>query len=252
MNRVLRFISTIVSIIVLSLMFVLYVYNTSISPNNVLRVMDKIDYYDMVYDNILDEFDNGIINVSLKEDIKSYYSIDVLRNDILDLVKGNTADHSEQFKEIVSKYTKDKDIVNNYIVNINKVIDKNIFITNEYILINKTYISINDMLFIEFILFIVMIGILFVNYILFRDIGYIKDVIISFSLLMIIPKIFIYLSGIFNNFYYNNEYYSKLLLNIVSNIENRLFMIGLIGLIIVIFYKISKKSEKMFAFFKKM
>ena len=106
--------------------------------------------------------------------------------------------------------------------------------TSEYQKLNKIYLNIYDCLFITIIYIIIMFTFIFINYLLIKKLGFIKELILSSSILLCLPKLLITFSDIINNFTYGNKYFSELIHFFINTYCNKLFMISIVGISTII------------------
>lgn len=220
---------------VLTVLFIFFIeIEIEIRPNNIITNLENINYYQKAYSNILQEFDNIIVNSELKEEIINYYTFDDNKKDINLIVRGNNIDHYYEIKEIVSKYSKDEKVINKYSKEINELINKNIFMVDEYHVLNKFYLNIYDCLYIIIIFVIIQMFLIIINYFLSKNFSFIKVILLSSSILIGLPKLFINFSGIINNFTYGNKYFSELIIFLINNFINELFIYSVAGITFVV------------------
>ena len=222
-------------IFVLTILFIFFIeFEIEIRPNNIITNLEKINYYQKAYSNILQEFDYVIVNNELKDEIINYYTFDNSKKDINLIVRGNNIDHYYEIKEIVSKYSKDEKVIYKYSKEINDLINKNIFMIDEYHTLNKFYLNIFDCIYIIIIFIIIQMILIIINYFLSKNFSFIKIILLSSSIFIGLPKLFINLSGIINNFTYGNKYFSELLIFGINNYINELFIYSIAGIVFVI------------------
>lgn len=220
---------------VLTILFIFFIeFEIEIRPNNIITNLEKINYYQKAYSNILQEFDYVIVNNELKDEIINYYTFDNNIKDINLIVRGNNIDHYYEIKEIVSKYSKDEKVIYKYSKEINDLINKNIFMIDEYHNLNKFYLNIFDCIYIIIIFIIIQMILIIINYFLSKNFSFIKVILLSSSIFIGLPKLFINLSGIINNFTYGNKYFSELLIFGINNFINELFIYSIAGIVFVI------------------
>lgn len=226
-----------ISFIIMTLLIILTIftiYQKEITTNKLIKNLNKINYYQKAYSNILKEFEEYIINTELKEDIINYYTQEQTKTDIIDIINGKEINHYENLKTIIEKHTNDNNIIEEYTTQINNKIINNLFMTKEYKILTKTRLNTNDTLFINFIIIIIITILLFINYIITKQTN-IQVSILSLGLFITLPKIFLIITNILNNFIYINTYFSELILLIINNIVNTLFILGLFISIITIY-----------------
>lgn len=234
MKKILVHINTFI-MFVLTIIFILFIeFQIELRPNNIITNLEKLNYYQKAYSNVLQNLDDIIVNNKLKEELIEYYSIDILKKDVNLIVRGNKINHYDEIKTIVSKYSKDKKTIEKYSKDVNSIIDNNIFMTSEYQKLNKIYLNMYDCLFITIIYIIIMFTFIFINYLLIKKLEFIKELILSSSILLCLPKLLITFSGIINNFTYGNKYFSELITTFISTYFNNLFMLSIVGITIVL------------------
>lgn len=234
MKKIINYIITFIIMILLIILTTFIIYQKEISTNKFIKNLNKINYYQKSYSNILKEIDEYIINIDLKNDIINYYTQDKAKQDTINIINNKNIDHYDNLKEIISKHTKDDNIINEYANQINTKIINNLFMNDEYNYLTKTRLNTNDTLFIIFIIIIIITILLFTNYIITKKID-IQTPIFSLGLFLLIPKLFLITTNILNNFMYTNTYFSELILLIINNIVNTLFIFGLFITIIIIY-----------------
>lgn len=239
MKKIINHIITFIIMVLLIILSIFIVYQKEISINKISKDLDKINYYQKSYSNILKEIDEYIINIELKDDIINYYTQDKAKTDIIDIINGKEINYYDNLKEIVKKHSNEDNIINDYTTQINKKIINNLFMNEEYKLLSKTRLNTNDTIFIIFIIIILITILLFINYIISKKILF-ESAILSLGLFITIPKVFLILTNILDNFIYTNIYFSELILLIINNIVNILFILGLFISTITIYlnYKI--------------
>ena len=142
MKKILVHINTFI-MFVLTIIFILFIeFQIELRPNNIITNLEKLNYYQKAYSNVLQNLDDIIVNNKLKEELIEYYSIDILKKDVNLIVRGNKINHYDEIKTIVSKYSKDQKTIEKYSKDVNSIIDNNIFMTSEYQKLNKIYLII--------------------------------------------------------------------------------------------------------------
>ena len=132
MKKILVHINTFI-MFVLTIIFILFIeFQIELRPNNIITNLEKLNYYQKAYSNVLQNLDDIIVNDKLKEELIEYYSIDILKKDVNLIVRGNKINHYDEIKTIVSKYSKDQKTIEKYSKDVNSIIDNNIFMTSEY------------------------------------------------------------------------------------------------------------------------
>lgn len=237
MKKITKSIITMITMILFTILITFTIYEIQIKPNKIQKDMAKINYYQKAYSNILKEMDEYIINIDLKEDILKYYTIEQAKEDINKILNHETITNYDKITEIVKRHTSEDEIIESYSKEINNKITNNLFMIDEYNLLNKTNLKTNDTIFIIFIIIIVIVINFFLNYILTKDISFIITSILSSSFMIMIPKLFLFLTNILKDFMYTNTYFSELLLYIINQSVNLLFAIGLFISILIIYLK---------------
>ena len=114
MKKILVHINTFI-MFVLTIIFILFIeFQIELRPNNIITNLEKLNYYQKAYSNILQNLDDIIVNNKLKEELIEYYSIDILKKDVNLIVRGNKINHYDEIKTIVSKYSKDQKTIEKY------------------------------------------------------------------------------------------------------------------------------------------
>lgn len=230
MKKIIVYINTFIMFL-LTIIFILFIeLQIELRPNNIITNLEKINYYQKAYSNVLQNLDDIIVNDKLKEELIQFYSIDILKKDVNLIVRGNKINHYDEIKTIVSKYSKDKKAIEKYSKDVNSIIDNNIFMTSEYKKLNKIYFNIYDCLFATIIFIIIQFIFLIINYLLIKKLYFIKEIILSTSIILILPKLLLMTSNILNNFTYGNKYFSELIVFFINTYCNKLFMISIVGI----------------------
>ena len=93
MKKILVHINTFI-MFVLTIIFILFIeFQIELRPNNIITNLEKLNYYQRAYSNILQNLDDIIVNNKLKEELIDYYSIDILKKDVNLIVRGNKINH---------------------------------------------------------------------------------------------------------------------------------------------------------------
>ena len=229
----------------LSFLTLFIVVQISLNNNNVLGIIKKINYYDLVQENILNKIDELVINREVSDSYKEYFSIEIIKKDINNILnKEDIISHYDNLYEIISEYSNDDTIREKYSSEIDSIYKKNIFPIKEYNLINKIKLEGDKTLFICLIVIILILFVSSLLYIINKNFKYYKISIFSTSLILILPLTLVRVLKIFNNFLYTNEYYTNFILGIINNIISNLFLIGIIILILyLIIYLIKCKNR---------
>lgn len=237
MKKLIMYINTFIMFFILICYIFLIYFEINLRPNNIIKQLDSINYYQKAYSNVLKNFDDIIVNNDLKEELMEFYNLEYVKKDVNLIVRGNSVNHYDQIKNIVSKYSKDDKIIDKYSNDINSIINNNIFMVNDYHELNKVYINIYDCLFITIIFILIEFIFIAINYFLVKGLYFIKILLLSSSIFVSIPKLFISISGIFNNFVYGNKYFSELIITFINNYCNDLFILSIVGVTFIICLK---------------
>ena len=243
-NHVLAFILMILLIFISTFISI----KIAFSSKNVIRVLENSEYYEKSYSNIHKEIDNYVINDELNDLYKKHITKDLIEKDINSIIsnfyskKESNINRYDEFYQIFIKYNKDKDMGKTYASEINDIYTKNIFPTSEFNLLNKFYFGSLDLLF---VLIISTVAVLFISTILAftsKKYKYHLYSLSGYSIFIIIVNILIKI--LFRNFMYTNEYFTKFLLSIVSNIFTYQLAIAIIIILGILILKKLKKVKE--------
>ena len=237
-----RFISNILSFILMSLVIVFILFNIlefSIKKNTTIRYFNNSNYYNDVYICISNKLKDYILIDELSNDIVNILNINTIKKDIIDLFNNREINHDEDIKNIIMNYTEEVEIVDNYLVNINNIYKNNLFLINEFNMIYKLYLGIYYILFIDIILITLICSITVILYLINNNFNYHKISILSVSIFLIL--IFIIIKLIFSKFYYINNYYTYYIKHIL-NIN--LYMYVFISLILIVIFTINSVNNR--------
>ncbi len=219
----------------------------SFGEKRVIKNLEKSEYYEKSYSNIINEIDNYIINDEVNTSYKEYITKDLVKEDINTIItnfylkKESKINRYDDFYNIISKYTKDSEIANIYSKDINDIYVNNLFPVSEFNLLNKLYFGSLDLLFglivSILILLFISVALLFIN----KSFKYHRYALSGYSIFIILVNILIKI--IFRNFLYTNEYFTKFLVSLVSHIFSYQLIIAII-LIIIIFITKNKKKNR--------
>lgn len=245
-NHILSFILMIT--ITCLLVFIIFEYNLSLRSIN--KNMYNMNYYNKVYDNVIEKINDFIILEDVQELYKNYLTIDLIKEDITKITK-NIYISSEykisrynEFYKLIYDYCEDEEVSKKYATEINDIYRENLFPAMPFKLIKKLYLK---PIFQALIIFYLVIISLFIGYFLYlfnKSYKYIITSILGTSILIILPNIFIRIFKIFNGFLYTNEYFTKVILNIVYNTFNTLNIIGFFIILFIFMWWITKRFRK--------
>ena len=194
----------------------------SFNSKNVIRVLEKNNYYEESYSKIYKEIDDYVINDELNGLYKKYVTKELVKKDINSIInnfyskKESQINRYDDFYEIFINYNSDSEIAKVYAGEINDIYVRNIFPTSEFNLLNKVYFGSLDFLF---GLIIDIVGILLISAVLAiinKNFKYHTYALSGYSIFVIVISVLIKI--IFRDFMYTNEYFTKFLMGIISNI----------------------------------
>lgn len=228
----------------LSFLVVFIVVECSLSTNNILKILKKVDYYDLSRENIINKIEEVVINHEVSDTYIEYFSNDVIETDILKVLnKNDNISHYDALNSIISEYTSDNVVKEKYANVIDSLYVNNIFPIKEYNLINRISLDFYKTLFISLVLIILIVFLSSFLFIKNRNLKYHKISLISTSMLLLLPFIFINIFNTFDNFIYTNKYYTGFIFGIASDITKKLFIIGIIILTLCFIYNIIKTKS---------
>lgn len=224
------------------IMFIVIQY--SLNTTNILKILKKVDYYDLARENIISKIDEVVINHEVSDAYIDYFSNDLIKYDIVKILnKNDNISHYDNLIGIIDKYTNDNIVKEKYTKIIDSIYINNIFPIKEYNLIDNIKLDANKTLFISLV---IIISIVFLSSLLFiknRNLKYHKISLISTSMLLLLPFIFVNILNIFQNFIYTNKYYTSFIFGIISNITKNLFIIAIIILVLYFIFNIIKTKS---------
>ena len=95
MKKILVHINTFI-MFVLTIIFILFIeFQIEIRPNNIITNLEKLNYYQKAYSNVLQNLDDIIVNNKLKEELQSTYQKIYIQ--------------AEQIKQLEAKYKEDSE-----------------------------------------------------------------------------------------------------------------------------------------------
>lgn len=221
--------------ILLSFLIIFVVFEISLSKKNILNILNGVNYYTLAQKNIFTKIDDEIVNSEISESYKEYFSIEVIKKDINNILNEEyDISHYNDLDKIINEYSNDEKINQKYTTIVDTIYKKNIFPINEYKLISKLKLNTEQVLFVSIILILLIVFIGSAILIFNKNIYFYKVIILSTSILLLIPSILVRMLNIFKHFIYSNTYYTKFILGIINNITNSLFIIGIILLIVLL------------------
>jgi len=209
-----------------------------------------MNYYNRVYDNLIEKLNDFIILEDVQELYKEYLNIDSIKEDITKITKGIYDDMDykisryDDFYKIIYEYSQDEEVSKKYASEINNIYINNLFPTAPFKLINKLYLknNIQFLIILSLAFFSIFIG--YSLYIFNKSYKYIIISILGMSILIILPNIFIKVFKIFNGFIYTNEYFTNVILKIIYNTFNTLNIIGICIILCILTLWLIKKFRK--------
>ena len=234
--------SSIIHVLSFTLMIILTIFTLFISlestltKKSILNNLNKINYYDLAFNNIKEEVSNFVINKEIKNKYLEYFTINMIKSDIKNIINGKSVNRYIDLYNIIDSYTNDISINKRYAKEINDIYTYNLFPTREYNMINKLYL--NNKLFITISVITIIILISVILLILNKDKKFLKTSILSSSILLLCPYLVIKIFNIFDKFVYTNSYFSKFFITLIDNFTFKLFITGLIVIILLIINKL--------------
>ena len=235
-------------ITIVLIVFLIFFLDLQFNIRNTILINDleRINYIDDAYNNILKKIDQNIVNDDIKEKYKNYITKDMINNDLSKIIisKDFNIGHLNEFYKIIREYTNDDIICSKYSSIINNVYVKNIFPINEYKLISIIYIKIDSLIIYSFIIINIIVILELFLYILNRNLYFNSITILSSGLIIILLKLFLSMTSLLKTFIYTNSYYTKFLLKVINDIANYSFILGIIIIVIYAFYSLIKFLKK--------
>ena len=232
------------SMILISALLIFIVFEINIRDSIIIKKLNSINYYESAYKNIIFNIDKNIVNEEIKKEYKDLITVTLIKDDIKKIIERDiSVSHYNTFYTIINRYSSDNEICDKYATSVDTSYINNIFPTREYKLIKKVYMNTKTLLVYIFT-FISMIMILeLAIYIINKNFKYNKISIISSSLLIMCPFIFMKILGIFKDFFYTNDYYTEFLNTMINSGINTLFIMGLIVIIIFLIKEILSRKK---------
>jgi len=212
--------------------------------------LESTNYYHKIYGVILSKMDDYIINTEVMQLYKDYLTVEMIKNDINKQInniffnKPIEISRYDDFYKIINNYSKDSTISKKYAEGIDEIYINNLFPFKELSLIYKLYIPTTEVLFIFIVGLLLCLGISLLLFIINKNFKFHIISLLSSSIILILPNVFIKSFGIFDNFIYTNKYYTEALLSIVNGTIFSGFLLGVGILILLIAYKIIKENCK--------
>lgn len=214
-------------------------------------ITDKLEndnYYYKIYGTILSKIDDYVVNTEVMELYKDYLSVAMIKDDINKSIN-NAYDENNlkvsrynDFYKIINNYSKDSTISKKYAEGIDKIYSNNLFPTRELTLIHKFYVPSTEVLFILVVSLLICLGLWFILFLINNNFKFHIISLLSTSIILILPNIFIKFFGVFDNFVYTNEYYTDVLISIVNDTIASSCLVGLVIIVLLIAYKAIKKN----------
>lgn len=251
LKKILKILIGTISIIVIIILTLFSLYSIILSPEFILKRVEKNDYYDKAINEINTNIDYQIVNEDIKKAINSVIDKNKVKEDIDLLVnsmfnKENMAiiiekeiktELSQNLKIILKDIKYDESSFNELINTVTESYMKDIFPYNEFKQIEKLILpsSLKNIIFISLTI-IIIINLLILYFLDFKNhkSSLCRTLLISGSFLTLI-YIIIKLEKILKDFYYSNEYFSLLIRDIFIYITNFIGLVGLIILILALF-----------------
>lgn len=240
MRKVLLSLLSFILMVILSISCMFIIYEINVSKKSVLKQMDNIQYYQKAYKNIITKVSDYVINEELENEYKKIITIDRVKVDILKSINNVYDDTKynvsikEELNEVIKKYDiKDSNIIKTHTDGINEIYVNNLFLTKEFKLIKKYTLDFETLMLITYVAIFFLLAIT-----LILDKQYLKISLISTSITLVMPMIYLNLFNIIKNFQYSNSYYTELILTIIESIYFELGLISIVIIIFIILYKL--------------
>ena len=212
--------------ILITFFIIFNVVEYSIRKHTTVNYLVKSNYIKEVHTNITKELGNLIVEENLEKDVTNFFSKKTIQNDIVDILNKKEINHNEKLTSIISNYTTEKNVIDNYVLNINKTYKNNLFPIKEHNIIYKLYFG-GKILFIDILVLFLINNIFAVLYFMNDNFKYHKIALFSVSFILIIVSIISKL--IFINFNYINEYFTHYFTHILNiNIYAYILISGII------------------------
>ena len=229
-----RLILTVTLSIFICVSFTLMLYSKVLSENDILDVLDNIDYYDYAYKDIMKKLEVELPNSDLTYVYDKYITKDKIKKDIKNIldnyyIKENN-NIKKEFYEVVFKNfgSKDDENIKSLVNNLSDIYYNNLFRIDKldgYIKKLPLKESSRGWAFVTLAITIFLI-------ISFRKEIIIYNAFIADGLIFLLPKIFIIFKDVLKNFYYYNNNMSYFIKMYGYNIINIYFKYGLVLLVI--------------------
>jgi len=232
------------------LTFSLKIYADFFTQQDVLKILDKINYYDKTTSFTLDEVNSILPHEEIIEINEEYITKTKTKkyvNIIINSYYAKTDNKvKDEYKTNLEVKLKDYDLTNSNLKSlINDLTDtyyKNVFSINQFNKIKQLLpfkTKVNKLVKISLIITIFI----FINNIIRKKYNSIFDSLIATGLIFIIPKVFIVFNNFIKNFYYYNNSFSYFIKSYCYQLINcylyfglLLIIIGFIGLFICNIY----------------
>ena len=227
---------------IITLVLLFLSFESHLTRKYINNTLDKQDFYKEAYGNIINKIDDFIVNDDVRKSYEEYITLDMVKNDVKSTLnniylKKEQLSKYDEFYNIIGKYSNDEAIKKVYATNINDIYLNNLFPKTEFSLIYKLYISLDTTIFISISTMIVAIALSLALYFINRNLKFFISIFTGVCFIGIVPFIF-KVFGLFKNFIYTNNYYTKFLLSIVNGTINYLFISSIIIVISLLLYKI--------------
>lgn len=240
-------IKKIIITILLSLMLIFtfssIIYANILTKNDVIEVIDDINYYDIINEDLTKKLANSLPNDELAYVYTKYVNLDTIKKDIsflLDNYDHNIYDYSEvkkRFYQNVINELSDYDQNNQNVIELANDLS-NIYANN--ILPTKQLSKISDKLpfkeiseNIAILTLLITILTLLICIFLTKQ-NYIYNSMLTTGILFIIPTIFIKFNNFVSNLYYYSNSFSIFIKNYFYSVINNYFIIGSILIVLAL------------------
>lgn len=229
--------------------FLLISFQIELRFSVIKKNLQKNDYYYEAYDNILSKSTDYIINDEVLEIYKNYLNVGIIKEDVNKTINNIVSDNKEvvsrysDFYEMMINYCKDDVISKKYALELDKIYINNLFPTKELKSIKELYIPSTNLLLFTMALLLIFLIVAVVLFFINKNFKFHVISLLTTSILLMLPLIFIKVFNIFENFLYTNTYYTEFLISIVNNSFSSAYNYGVLILLILVSPKLIKKIK---------
>lgn len=236
-----KVISNVISFITSILLFsLLLIVSIKFESSRFYINIDRINYYDKAYNSIVNEISNSIINEEIKNDYLNIISLDQVKYDVDNSINGIGFNNYKMFENVIKKYSKDKTIIDKYSSLVNDIYENNVY-SEKIIKFNELFNKFESkIIMISIILLIVIILFEIVLYLINKNVKYIYNNLLSFSIYGILSFLVLIL---INNFSINHVMELILMTFRYSFILCFTFGVVLFTFLIIIYFLFIRKND---------